>query len=134
MFVQQLTPQQKQETVAALKALLASRHRGISVFARERDIPRALAHRIIDTMVRGRTLVPLLTLRANEVTDVMRHFKHGTRGECTKAERALAAIIRKEIVAERFVPIFTHASLTGIGGDVPEHVVVTAEQAPSLTG
>lgn len=134
MFEQNLTHDQRQEIVTALTALLASRHQGIGVYATEHEIPHALAERIITTATSSRTLTPLPTVRASEVAGVVGHLEYGTRRGRIKATRTLTAIIRTEIAAGRITPVFTGACLTGIGGDVPKHVVVTAEQARRLSG
>lgn len=106
VFIQRLTYREKRHTVATLTALLTSR--GVSVFAHKEDnVPQMLAERIVKTMVCGRTTLPLFGLTTNEVVDVMQYLQYDTKGLQTRAERALAAIIREEITAGRFVPVLT---------------------------
>jgi hypothetical protein len=132
VFTQRLTLQQKYDIVQALKALLRSRSRGVGVFAHKGDVPDVLAWRIIETMACGRTGLPVPYLVRREVVDVTFHLRYDTKVKRTIAERALAAIIREEIDQYRFVPIPTGTNRTDIGGNIPEHLIVTAREAPSV--
>ena len=128
MLTQSLDPKTKTGLIGDLAALVQEKK--IGVFAREKDVPRALASLLISAAL-DQVKSPLYDITHEDGLHLLRdgRLQYDTRHQKWTARRTLAAIIRKEIADGRLVIVFSGASrLLGGGVEVPEHYIYTQAQ------
>lgn len=127
LVVRRLSAEEERAVMASISTFLESRVRGIHVLTPKREIAGALAFRLTQTMLRGRTVVPVRLDRA-DVADVMSHFLLTTLKDQERAKTLLTVMLREAINSGLLIAAEVGSTLGGITRSLPEYTVMTVQQ------